>query len=177
MATTIASNRHYKGPLLTLLMLYLCFYVLGAMYLPRILFLELLNGVVTTLGAVVIFIYSLAFKTSCKNGYDGCAMLSAGIIVLACGFMVQAAMRIYYMEFRPEVGGRTFDTLVGLPAFGQIFGQALEILAIGVIDLHRKGGIGQHLRRNIIIVALCFVSGCALIGYIRLIKPLIFDWM
>lgn len=128
-------------------------YLAGIVYLPRGIFLALLNGVLASMCFAVCVVFAPSFAELWRKGSTGIIIMRAAIVGAWADQMIQAIARIYFLEFHPEVQGRTFDVTLGLPAVGYIIFAAMHLISIGMLD-------GNTLvRRNMCVVAWAAIGG------------------
>lgn len=139
-------------------------YWLGLSYMPRQLFLELLNGILVSMTAAVFLLYAYVFVKNVKiSGWDRVTVISAGVAWSWAVTGMQAITRGWFLEVAPHTVGRTFDALGGLPAFGYIIGCGLHIAAIGLED-HKI-----ERRSNCLVIwsILCGIAGVLILKLAR----------
>ncbi len=148
----LLTNKITTGVFLRDIISFIILYILGVFFVPRMLFLELLNGMLTTMSITIIVVYFADILERIKNSdFNGATVLRIGLILTWLVVGVQAFNRIYFIEFRPEVTGRTFDALVGAPAFVYLIAGAFHLIALGMIK-------NYYVRRN---MCLTIWSGLA----------------
>lgn len=128
-------------------------YINGLLFLPRPVFLEILNGVLVTLCFAVCVVFFPSIVDFWKKGITGVLLMRIAIAGAWAFQLMQAIGRIYFLEFNPQVTGRTFDALYGLPAVGYIIFAAMHIVAIGMIDTNNM------VRRNVCIILWSIIGG------------------
>lgn len=140
----------------------LTFYVAGLVFLPRQLLLEVLNGTLATLCFMVCLVFSPSIIAFFRLNFEGAAVEITGILLMRFCIvgawlwqMVQAIGRVYFIEFHPEVSGRTFDATYGLPAVGYLLFATGHIIAIGMVDADKN----RVVRRNFFIVCCSIAIG------------------
>lgn len=159
MAMTIARNKLA----LLLLCAFVLFYVMGVLYFPRSLFLELMRAMLGATALLVSIVYSLDIPSRFRAGQQGVVLIRVGIVLSWTAVWVQSFTRIYYFELRPGPIGPVLDAFAGLPSFVAILAASLHLVAIG-LDQH---GL-VRLRRNLLLVAWSLLFGAVLILGIKL---------
>ena len=139
-------------------LIFLAAYLFGAFYLPRPVFLELLNGMLAAVCAAVCIVFWPSIVDLWRKGATGVLLMRIAIAGAWADQMCQALARIYFIEFQPQVTGRTFDASLGLPAVGYIICAALHIVAIGMIDDNAM------VRRNVCTVIWSLLAGLGGVG-------------
>lgn len=135
-------------------------YLICLVYAPRALLLEVLNGTLVTVCSMVAVVYFPSVRSYFGRLFAGenpdlTGVLLMRMCIVGAWFwqMVQASGRFYFIEFLPEVRGRTFDATFGLPAVGYLLFASGHIIAIGMVDSTRV------VRRNVSIVLWSFAAG------------------
>lgn len=132
-------------------------YLAGIVFLPRTLLLELLNGVLSAICLSVVVVYTLATIPDLINSRlriaNGVTIIRLCIVGAWSFQLWQAIGRIYFLEFHPEVPGRTFDASLGVFGIGYIIFAAGHLIAIGMIETN------QYVRTNVCIVLWSILAG------------------
>lgn len=132
------------GVLLRDVLAFVVAYVFGLSFLPHATFFELVNGILFGVCIAVSILFFPSIPGFLRHGPTGIAMMRIGIAGAWLVQAIQSIGRIYFLEFRPEVQGRTFDAYYGLPAAFYIIFAMCHIVAIGMVD-------NTPVRRNICI--------------------------
>lgn len=127
-------------------------YIAGLLLIPRDLFLEILNGVMFSVCTAVMVLYGANLRQWSRTLNTGLVVISVGIIGSWWIDALVGLTRIYLFELYPEVTGRTFDVLGGLPVFGKILFASLHIIAMGMIKR-------QLSRKHVLLTAWTMIAG------------------
>ena len=139
---------------------FLALYLAGLMWLPASIFLELLNGILCGVCALTIALYAPSLADLWRTGANDLALVRFGISGAWFDQLLQSMARIYFIEFRPEISGRTFDASYGSPAVGYIIFAMLHIIAIGM-----EGN--KFPWRNVHLIGWAVMSGATAVALIK----------
>ena len=139
---------------------------LGAVYMPRLMFLEVLNGALVAVCLAVCVVFAPSINGLFKNSATGIAIIRTAICGVAFTILSQGIGRVYFFEFEPSVSGRTFDAFGGLPAVAFIVFWSLAIVSIGMID-------NRPIRSLVLTVLGSIAGGIALVLGIAAVHHLV----
>ena len=144
---------------------FIALYIVGLQFLPRLLFLEILNAMLAAISISVVVIYATDVPNRIRENKYGVALIRIGIVLGWLVSCVQALGRFYFFMWRPEVTGRTFDSLRGLPAMLLIVAAALHIVAIGMVE-------NRYVRRNMCVVIWSLFVGAVAVAIVKGVQML-----
>lgn len=140
--------------------IFVALYAAGLLWLPTPLFLELLNGILCGVCLMTVALYLPSLPDLWRTGANNLALIRLGISIGWADQLLQSMARVYFIEFRSDVGGRTFDASYGSPAIGYIIAATLHIIAIGMDG-------NRYPRRNVNLIAWAVLGGAAAVLGIR----------
>lgn len=144
----------------------LALYGAGLAWLPGPVFLEVLNGILCGICLMTVALYLPSLVDLWRMGANNLALIRLGISVAWADQLLQSMARVYFIEFRPEVGGRTFDASYGSPAVGYIIAATLHIIAIGMDG-------NRFPRRNVHLIAWSVLGGAAAVLAIKAVHLIV----
>lgn len=141
-------------------LIFVALYAAGFLWLPMPLFLELLNGILCGVCLLTVALYLPSLPDLWRTGANNMALVRLGISLAWADQLIQSMARVYFIEFRSDVGGRTFDASYGSPAIGYIVAAALHVIAIGMDG-------NRFPRRNVHLIAWAVLGGIGVVFGIR----------